>query len=187
LDLTGYVWDLQPKLGPADTRTTAQLWDDLAGEPQAAFRAVWLAAADPKAPAVFGEKIPSPVKLDAERFKKLVEELASSDFKTREAAEKEISGFGPSALGLAKKASEGADSQEAKVRLDRLIRSWSGGAFTPENWRRRRAVVAMELAGTAASRELLKRWAADTPGTVLSDSALAALARLEQLDKSNPR
>jgi RNA polymerase sigma factor (sigma-70 family) len=182
-DLTGYVWDVRPKLSPADARTTAQLWDDLAGEPKAAFRAVWLAAADPKAPEFFGQKIPSPLKPNPERFKILVAELASPDFKTREAAEKEMSGFGPAALQLARKAIEENDSAEARERLSRLMRGWSEGAFTAESWRRRRAVVAMELAATPASQDLLKRWAADAPETVLSGAAAAALVRLEQLGK----
>jgi hypothetical protein len=51
-------------------------------------------------------------------------------------------------------------------------------------WRRRRAVVAMELAGTPASRELLQRWATDAPGTTLSNDAASALARLERLEPS---
>ena len=33
-DLTGYVWDIRPKLGAADARTAEQLWVDLAGEPR---------------------------------------------------------------------------------------------------------------------------------------------------------
>jgi RNA polymerase sigma factor (sigma-70 family) len=185
-DLTGYVWDLRPNFVPADTRATAQLWDDLGGEPLNAFRAVWLAAADPKAPVVFGEKIPSPRKIDGKKFEKLIEELASSEFATRESAEKEMSGFGPTVLQLARKAREGTDSPEVRTRLDRVIRGWSEDPFAPVNWQRRRAVVAMELAGTPASRELLKRWAADAPGTLLSNAAAAASNRLEQLDKSNP-
>lgn len=186
MDLTGYVWDLRPKLGPADARTTAQLWDDLGGEPRAAFRAVWLAAADPKAPVVFGEKLPSPAQVDGKRFQKLVEELASPEFKTREAAEKEIKTFGLGALQLARKAREETDSPEVRDRLDRLIRGWTVEAMTPEGWRRRRAVVAMELAGTMESQELLKRWAKDVPGTVLSNAAAAALGRLEQLNNQKP-
>ena len=187
MDLTGYVWDVKPKIGEADARTTAQLWTDLGGEPEAAFRAVWLAAVDPKAPAIFGEKLPSPAKPDPDRFKQLVEDLASPDFKTREAAEKGMVAFGPAALALARKAREGTDLPEVRDRLDRVIKGWTEGALSPESWRRRRAVVAMELAGTMASRELLKRWAADAPGTVLSDEAKAALARIDRINPAKPR
>ncbi|AWM39633.1 ECF RNA polymerase sigma factor SigW [Gemmata obscuriglobus] len=180
MDLTGYVWDVRPAPAPGAPRTTAQLWDDLLGEPADAFRAVWLAAADPKAPAVFGEKLPSPRKPDPERFKKLVGQLADEDFKTREAAEAELTRFGPPALALARTARPGAESPEVRTRLDVLIRSWTEGATSPESWRRRRAVVAMELAGTPAAVELLKRWAADAPGTVLSDAASAAVNRINE-------
>ena len=57
LDLTGYVWEVPPALGQKDRRTTEQLWDDLNGKPEAAFRAVWLAAADPQTPEFFGKKL----------------------------------------------------------------------------------------------------------------------------------
>ena len=175
------------KARPGRARTPEQLWDDLNGEPEVAFRAVWLAAADPKAVEVFGKKVPASAKPDPERFKKLVEELASAEFQTREAAEKGLAKFGPAALALARKARAGSDSDEVRTRLDRIIKVWSQGAFAPENWRRRRAIVAMELANTAESRALLKRWAADAPGTVLSDDAAAALERLERLNKPNSR
>ncbi|MDY3552175.1 sigma-70 family RNA polymerase sigma factor [Gemmata sp. JC717] len=184
MDLTGYVWDVRPAPAPGAPRTTAQLWDDLLGEPEGAFRAVWLAAANPKAPAVFGEKLPSPRKPDPERFKKLVGQLADEDFKTRETAEAELTRFGPPALALARTARAGAESPEVRTRLDALIRSWTEAATSPESWRRRRAVVAMELAGTPAAVELLKRWAADAPGTVLSDAAAAAVTRINE---SKPR
>ena len=90
LDLTGYVWEVPPKLGPKEARTTEQLWNDLNGEPEAAFRAVWLAAADPQAPSPSARSCRSPPKPDADRFKKLVAELAGDDFAIREAADKEL-------------------------------------------------------------------------------------------------
>jgi RNA polymerase sigma factor (sigma-70 family) len=179
LDLTGYVWEVPPALGKKDERTTEQLWDDLNGKPEAAFRAVWLAAADPAAPELFGKKLPSPPKPDVEQFKKLVEGLSSSEFREREAAEKALTAFGPAAIGLAKKARADSDSQEVRTRLDRVMKGWTESALDPEVWRRKRAVVALELAGTEEARNLLARWAADAPGTMLSDDAAGALQRME--------
>ena len=183
MDLTGYVWDVRPTLDPAKSRTTEQLWEDLNGEPEAAFRAVWLAAADPNAPEVFGNLLPSPPKPDAENIKKLVERLGSDEFREREAAERELAKFGPAAFGLAKKAHTDSDSPEVRTRLDRVMKGWTEGTFAPEIWRRKRAVVAMQLAGTEAARKLLARWAADAPGTTLSDDAAAALKLLIAQEK----
>ena len=183
MDLTGYVWDVCPRLGPTEARTTEQLWDDLIGEPEAAFRAVWLAAADPKAPELFGKKMPSPTKLDAERFEKLVTQLSSEEFQEREAAERELAKLGSAALTLMRKARADSDSQEVRTRLDRVIKDLTENPFAPEAWRCKRAVVAMELAGTDEARKLLARWAADAPGTTLSDDAAAALKRMEERGK----
>ena len=41
----------------------------------------------------------------------------------------------------------------------------------------------MELAGTDEARKLLARWAADAPGTTLSDDAAEALKRMEMREK----
>jgi WD40 repeat protein len=183
MDLTGYIWQVEPELGEKDRRTTEQLWDDLNGEPAAAFRAVWLAARDPKAPAFFGQKLPSPPKLDAERFAKLVKELDGEEFQAREAAEKELAKFGAAAFGLARKARAASESPEVRTRLDRVMKGWTENVLAPEVWRRKRAIVAMELAGTEDARKLLQRLAADAPGTMLSDDAALALKRLEAREK----
>ena len=91
----------------------------------------WLAAADPR-PELFGKKLPSPSKPDAERFKKLVAELAGDDFAMREAADKELAKFGPAAFALARKARADSDSPEVRTRLDRVMKGWTEGAFAPE-------------------------------------------------------
>jgi hypothetical protein len=82
------------------------------------------------------------------------------------------------AFALARKARADSDSPEVRTRLDRVMKGWTEGAFAPEVWRRKRAVVAMELDGTEEARKLLARWAADAPGTTLSDDAAAALKRM---------
>ena len=150
IDLTGYVWDVRPKLGPRmpDHR---RVWSDLNGEPEAAFRAVWLAAADPKAPRCSARSCPSPSKPDAERFKKLVPELAGDDFAMREAADKELAKFGPAAFALARKSRADSDSPEVRTRLDRVMKGWTEGAFAPEvSQSQEREVVAM---GTGRHRQ----------------------------------
>jgi hypothetical protein len=190
LDSTGLVWDVRPRLGPADARTPQQLWDDLGGEPRAAFRAVWLAAAEPGCVPLFRDKLPpvpsAPPPAPA-RIKALVADLDSPEFKTREAAEKAIAALGPSAREAVRKARDAADSPEVRDRLGRVLRGWAAVRLTADEWRQKRAVLAMELAGTAEARELLKTWAGGAGGAVLTEDARAALLRAGGLHPPNPR
>ena len=105
--------------------------------------------------------------------------LAGLNEQQREAAEKEVAKLGAAAFPLARKARADSDSPEVRTRLDRVMKGWTENVFAPEVWRRKRAVVAMELAGTDDARKLLARWAADAPGTMLSDDAALALKRLD--------
>ena len=136
------------KLGPTEARTTEQLWDDLIGEPEAAFRAVWLAAADPKA-RLFGKKMPSPTKLDAERFEKLVTELSSEEFQEREAAERELAKFGSAAL----------DPYEEGTRRFRL----SGGADTTRSGNQRLNGESIRPGGLGGASGQWWRWSWPAP------------------------
>jgi RNA polymerase sigma factor (sigma-70 family) len=55
-DRTALVWEVKPP--KAAPRPAEQLWTDLAGNPDAAFRAVWDAAAQPDCAKVFRAKLP---------------------------------------------------------------------------------------------------------------------------------
>src|SRR5262249_22386821 len=155
-DRTGLVWEVRPPLGPSDARAPARLWDDLAGTPEAAFRAVWLAAADPGAAAFLREKLQPAATPPPERLRALVADLDSPDFATREKAERDLLEVGRAARVATEAAHAATDSAEVRARLARVLKKWATGVPTAEEWRHKRAVLAAELAGTPEARELLK-------------------------------
>lgn len=178
LDLTGYVWRVEPEAEAAGGRTPAELWDDLGGDGPTAFRAVWRAAREPKLLPLLREKLPPAPAADAEKVKAIAGRLGDDDFAVREKAEKELIALGPGAGATARELLGKASSAEVRARLGRVVGRWAVGMPGPDDWRRKRAVVAVGLAGTPDARALLERWAGGVAGVPLTDEARAALGRL---------
>ncbi|MBM3983030.1 MAG: hypothetical protein FJ304_22705 [Planctomycetes bacterium] len=117
---TALVWEVKPPQSAA--RPAEQLWADLAGKPDAAFRAVWDAATQPDCAKVFRSKLPP--------------------------------ASGP-----------------------------NEGPLTGDHWRQKRAVLAMELAGTSEAIAVLREWAGSATGAVLTDDATSSLGRIGSAGK----
>src|SRR5262249_34713738 len=77
LDLTALLWSTRPRPDDKPKKTLDALWDDLAGEPVAAWRAQWALADGPAAAAaLLRVKIaPAVIQIDEKRFAKLLGEL----------------------------------------------------------------------------------------------------------------
>jgi hypothetical protein len=139
---------------------------------------VWALADEPAAAVtVLRANVPPAKPVLSEQVAQLVGRLDAPRFSDREAATKALTELGRLA-GPALKAALGKGlSPEAKERGERLLAAQTGDP-AGEDLRRSRAVQAMELAGTAKARALLREWAAGAPGARLTEDAAAALARL---------
>lgn len=182
LDFTALLWNLHPGKSPP---VSPALWDDLvAADAAVAYRALWALRDDAAAgSALLRAKLPPvPAKFDEKRARQFVAALDSDRFEERETASRALAVLGPAVLPLLKKELDLAKSPDVKKRLQVLVDDLTLGPG-PEEFRRLRAVRAMELAGTPAARELLRAWAGGLADAPLTKDAGAALARLQIADR----
>jgi RNA polymerase sigma factor (sigma-70 family) len=176
-DTTILTWDLA---GPA-TRTRrelAALWADLAGDDAArAYGAVRALAGAPgrAVPFLHGRLKPTPA-ADRARFERLLAELDSESFAVREKASAELEKQGAAVEPLLRRALAGKPGLEVQRRLRKLLDRLD--ERSPERLRALRAVEALELAGGAQARGLLKELAGGAPGAWLTREAKESLGRL---------
>ena len=113
---------------------------------------------------------------DRGRFDKLISNLDSPQFRTREAAERELTqaGFKVPRTWLRDALAKAKSDEHASPAWPR---PGSREKPDPNEWRLSRAVQVLELAATADAQELLKSWAA-ADGSALAIEAKAALDRL---------
>jgi WD40 repeat protein len=180
-DLSPVLWSLEPRdLHTADSPEA--LWLGLATEnAERAYRLQWGLIRNPKsAVSLFREYVkPAGLAIDRASFDKWVMNLDSPQFRTREAAERELTRAGPKVpIGWLTTALAGAKSGELRARLDRVLAARDKPL--PDEWRLGRAVQILERAGTAEAKELLRSWAAAPAGTQVAVEAKAALDRLGQ-------
>jgi WD40 repeat protein len=184
-DTTVLIWDWCTRedgdtldLGDAAARNRA--WDDLAdADAKTAFRVVrvLIAAGDEGVGFLHDHlhPLPSP---ERQRLDRLVADLDSQDFDTREKAEKDLRQLGRVAEPWLRRTATG-DSVEARRRAAELlaaIRPWVN--LDAEERQAGRAVLVLEQIGTPKARELLERLAAGAEGAWLTREAHAALDRV---------
>lgn len=156
------------------------LWADLAGSD--AFRAdlaIWrLAGAGPRAVALVRERLRPPPSLASERVVRLIADLDSDEFETRERASAELGKFLESAGPALRKAHAEDPPPEVRTRLDRLLER-ADLLEAPEQRRRMRAVRLLTETDCPEARALLERLARD----VRFDSALEARVPKRQINR----
>ncbi|HKB06484.1 MAG TPA: WD40 repeat domain-containing protein, partial [Gemmataceae bacterium] len=185
IDTSALVWDLTPpartakKLSERD-RTTA--WDDLAGENAAkAYAGIWALADAPAdaVPFLRGRLKPAAAPTEDE-VRKLVARLDAPAFAQREAAAAAIRELGDAATPALRAVLKGGLSAEQAGRVDRLVAEAEAPVLPPgERLRRLRAVAALEWAGSADARKLLRELASGTTADRSTREAAAAIRRLE--------
>jgi WD40 repeat protein len=180
-DTTALLWDLAGR-GPAAALTAdelAGLWSDLASEDaERAFRAVQrLARAPGQAVALLGPKVAARP-AEPKRVARLIADLDSDDFATREKASQELGTLDDAAESEMRDALKGERSTESRRRLEELLAGLK--AWPPERLRVARALEALERVGTPKAREVLKALAEESPRTWRGRDARAALKRLDR-------
>lgn len=189
-DATVLTWDLwapDPSRPLAEQRPTAEnlpvLWAALAGQDaEAAWRAALKMALAGEDAAAFLSKQIAPVEVKADpRAPKLIGDLGSDDFKTRQRASAELSKLGKSVVADLKAALLGDVTLEARIRIEKLLTQLDQATLAAAGeaeLQRLRGVDVLERIGDRASRELLEKLANGAPAERLTDQAAAALRRL---------
>jgi hypothetical protein len=168
-----------PGAVPADL---GPLWDDLAArDPLRADLAVWrLAGGRPRTVALLRERLRPPPALPPKRIARLINDLDSDDFDTRERASAELARALESAAPALRRARSAGPSLELRRRIDRLLAELSPPR-TPEHRRRLRALRLLEEMGGPDSRALLERLSRRDPRSGWTwEEAAAALRRLDR-------
>jgi hypothetical protein len=184
-DTTALVWDVTglrrdgrlPRLRTTPAERNA-LWEKLAGPAPAARRALWaLVAASPEAVTLLDERLRPAARPEPMRLARLLADLGSADFASREKATAELGRLGEVVAPALRKALAGDPPPEARRRLRRLLARADWSALTPEQQRRLRAVEVLEQVGSPAARALLRRVVKEYPESPFTRAALARLAR----------
>jgi len=156
-DTTILVW-LVPQVEkgqPIAVSERDSLWADLASEdPPKGHAALWRLIDDPATavPILRDRLLPAPTA--AEKVQPLVRDLASDDFKTREAAERRLRGLGREALPTLRAALKNEQRPEAKRRLETLVTAFGSA---DERRRNARATAVLERIGNSEARHLLEK------------------------------
>jgi hypothetical protein len=175
------VWDLDPS-GRSHRELKAaeldRLWADLAdGDAKKAYRAAGMLAGDPERTLPYLEKHLRPATLDEKRVARLIADLDSEEFKTRDAACKELEGLGEAAGPALRKALDGKPSAEQRKAIEELL-SYPPLVSRPEALRRLRSLLVLERVGGKEGLALVHRLAEGAPGARETREATAARERL---------
>lgn len=186
-DTTIRLWDVsgltrarrRPAVGLTD-KDLAALWADLAGANAAkAYRAARTLATAPKQAVPWLQERLRPVAApDPDQIVRLLADLDSDSFQTREKATRELAGLGESAGPALRKALAGRPSAEVRQRLQPLLAELDRPEDSPERLRVLRAVEALEDAGTAEARQVLEKLAGGLAEARVTREAKASLSRL---------
>jgi hypothetical protein len=158
------------------------LWDDLASADGAkAYRAVAALGADPaRAVALLTERLRPEKAPDRARIPRLIADLDSDSFDTREKATAELENFGELAAPALKKALLGKPSAELQRRAEELLEGLAARPLLPERRRQLRGVEVLEGLGTPQARKALAKLADGPAGAWLTQEARRALGWLDR-------
>jgi RNA polymerase sigma factor (sigma-70 family) len=187
-DGSALVWDItlagaaRPRKDPLTAADARTLWTTATGaDAQAAFAALAdLATAPELAVDLLRQQVKpvakGPTDADLDR---VVADLDSPDFATREKAACTLAAFGEAAVPGVRKRLGQALSPEVRRRARAFLDQFDVGELSPRRLRQLRAVELLEGIGTPAARGLLSELAAGAPGAPLTLDAAAALQRLK--------
>ena len=182
-DGQAYLWDLRPKDDGKPKQPLEALWTDLASsDAKLAYRAVWALSDDPKSVDLLAKKISAAQPVDKKTLAKLLTDLDSDNFQTRQGANKTLSDLGDLAAQALADALKMPPSLETEQRMRRLLDAIEG-ELPPSVIQQMRALKALELAGTEPARRLLQQWADGAAGARLTEESKAALVRLAKRER----
>jgi hypothetical protein len=177
LDTTVLAWSTRP---PHSASALGAAWDELAqADAATAFKAQGrLLVNAAGALALFAEKIKPVEPVDVKRVRKLVADLDSPQFTTRDSAARVLRELGSQATVALQEATTKAESAEGRRRAQNLLDELAKSPITPAELRSLRAVEVLEWLDNPQARRLLDLWAKGAPGARLTVAADATNRRL---------
>lgn len=171
------LWDLRPTDLVRSSNHSA-LWDDLIGDPVTAYRAQWSLLDNPNAAATLFRDRQAPAKApdDENQIEKLIADLDSDTFRTREQSMKALRESDKPFTPYLRRGLKTAGA-EGRKRITELLAELTKGP-TANELRQLRAIQVLELAGTPEAIAVLKEWAGGSPGELLTEEASAAVKRI---------
>jgi RNA polymerase sigma factor (sigma-70 family) len=185
-DATALVWDLTGSAlvkKPSEPLTDVALellWHDLGlPEGKEGDRAIWELTRSAKQSIPFLEKqLRAGPKGDTQTVERLIVDLDSDSFETRERATAALLKMGKSIQEQLKAALTKGPSAEVRTRLEKVLQEL-GGANVDARLRQRRLVTVLEYAAVPEARALLKQLAEKGSSEEVKQEAAAALKRLQ--------
>jgi WD40 repeat protein len=187
-DTTALLWDVaamrKVKLEPTPPLTDkvlAGLWADLNSNDSAkAFEAIRLLEAAPKqAIALLRGKL-KPAEVDDKRLARLIADLNSNTYKSRQDAFGELQKLGDLAEPALSKFLKDDPPLEARQRVEKLLAKLGSAPPSGEMLRSWRALEVLEWIGTKEAREVLGPLTKGAAGSQLTREARRILDRLDQ-------
>jgi hypothetical protein len=184
-DGTLLVWDAAgaaraaPEAVPDERRVRAA-WADLgSSDPVRALAGVRILAAAPaRAAPLIRAAVRPAAPVDAAAVDRLLADLASETFATREKATAGLIAAGDAAEEKVRAFLVATPSPEARQRAAQVLGAVSGPPATADRRRELRAVEALEWAGTSGAEALLRELAKGAPDARLTRDAADSLRRL---------
>jgi WD40 repeat protein len=178
-DLTGRAPDGRWRAARLSEKQLLSAWNDLAGaDARQAFRSMWLLTADPEQSVSWLRKRLQPVILpEAKELQKLLDQVGSPRFETREQAMRSLARMGEAAAPALAAALAAGPPVEARRRFEQLREQWRGPPVGVE-LQTLRAIEALEHIHSADARKVLEMMAGGARDARLTREAAAALARL---------
>jgi dipeptidyl aminopeptidase/acylaminoacyl peptidase len=197
-DTTVLLWDL-PALpagphGPVAELSPPELdglWKDLAGgDAPKAYQAVGRLVAAPASSVPFlRDRLGAPRAADPElekRLGRLIADLDSDNFATRERATAGLADLGTEAEPALRRALERRPTVEARRRIEGLLEKVGTPGLSPDRLRASRALLALEQIDTPTARRAIDDLARGQEGAWLTREAQAAQARLQKRAAAAP-
>jgi hypothetical protein len=183
-DGTVHVWDLYRVAKPAPAAANA-CWRVLAGDdPVAAYDAMQALVRQPEqALRILRQELKPIPALEPRRLEKLLANLDSNQFATREQATDELEKLSDMAGDALRKALAGQPPLETRQRIDKLLeRLATIHVASPDLLQSLRGVEVLEHIGTTEAKEFLGELAGGEPQARLTRDAKAAHNRLVRRD-----
>jgi WD40 repeat protein len=164
------------------------LWADLAGaDAPRAYRAIWsLTAAAPQAVPWLKERVPPVAPVEPRRLARLIADLDSDLFETRESASRELEKLGEAAGPALRQGLTDRLAPEPRRRVAQLLERLEQPGSSPESLRALRAIEVLEHVANPEARRVLEQLAGGMPEARVTQEAQQSLDRLATRVRSEP-